>query len=335
MTLELGAEALAIIEKVKKLLALANNNDNEHQAAAASAKAMELLAAYNLDMASVGTTSASGKREDSKLNGGLYGWQRDLWKAVAVLNFCLYECKKGNYKGSAYEHRLIGRKENVVGATVMAQYLQQTVDRLAKETANERGLNVFCREMIAYREGVASRLYERLNQLRRDKLAEDERKAREQSAASRHPASASTSNALTLVSVIQTEADLNQDYVYGYEPGYTAHYRAESLARRAAAEAAAEQALRQRDEDEDRNPELKAARLAREQKDAEEYEKWERAWRKRQERNERRRGGGYRYRANTPREQRASLREFGEGYERGDSIGLHQQLDENRKNRLK
>lgn len=80
MSDQMTAEQLSIIEKVKKLMALANNNDNEHQAASASAKAMELLAAHNLDMATVGKTAkgVQGARKDNKLKGGDVGLDQQV-----------------------------------------------------------------------------------------------------------------------------------------------------------------------------------------------------------------------------------------------------------------
>lgn len=218
---QMTAEQLAIIEKVKKLMALANNNDNEHQAAAASAKAMELLASYNLDMATVGKTAkgVQGARKDNKLKGGLYGWQRELWKAVSELNFCMYWSIKGLARGSTYEHRILGSEVNVVSAQVMAEYLQSTVERLAREYAKTAfpGQSIFIKEMIAYREGLATRLSERLRQLRRDRVAEDERKKREAAATARHPGSAGGTG-LILMDVIYSEEDANYDHLYGYPP---------------------------------------------------------------------------------------------------------------------
>lgn len=321
MSAELDQEALSIIEKVKKLLALAGNNDNEHQASAATAKAMELLAAYNLDMGVVNSASSSA-RKDNRLKGGLYKWQRDLWEAISRLNFCMYWPIKGLARGSSYEHRILGRHENVIGAQVMADYLQGTVERLAKEWANDEGFHsVFVKQAIAYREGIAERLVERLNALRNERLAEDRKKEAEAKARATHPAYASSGTSLVLSSVIQSEDDLNNDYIEGLEPGTTSQRRAEARARRDAVIVAADAALALRDAQEAADPTLRAARLAAE---AAEQARIDKYWADLKPR----------YRAETPREARRRMASFGHGYEEGNNIGLDKQIDRNSRKEL-
>lgn len=328
----LTPEALEVIEKVRKLLALANNNPNEHEAAAAADKAMKLLEAYNLDMSSVERTR-TGRRADEKRQGGLYKWQRNLWHAVARLHFCVYEEVKGLTAGSKYEHRVIGSQANVVGTELMADYLVQTIERLTQKHAKAVGYNVFCRDMIAYREGMASRLVERLNTLRWERQREEERKAKEQAATTRHPGAAPASNSLVLASVIQTEEDLNNDYLYGYEPGTHARRRAEREARQAAAQAAADQALALRDAQEAADPSIREARLAeeaaREAKRQAEYDKWAKKQAKKQANRK------PRYRNATPEEERAMRPSFQQGRSVGDKIGLDTQIDKQTRRAVK
>ena len=45
-----------IIAKIEKLLALAEKNPNEHEAMSAALKAQELIAKYNIDIATLGTS---------------------------------------------------------------------------------------------------------------------------------------------------------------------------------------------------------------------------------------------------------------------------------------
>ncbi len=79
VTADLTDEQRRAIEQVEKLLRLAGKNQNENESAAAAAKAQELLAKYNLDMATVEQNSgaSSGKREDTKFEGG----QSEQWRA--------------------------------------------------------------------------------------------------------------------------------------------------------------------------------------------------------------------------------------------------------------
>lgn len=81
-----------ILKRLQGLLNLAAKNSNPEEAASAAAKAQELLARYNLTAESVeqGRAAADGKREQAAVDGGTYAWQRELWGAVARLNFCLH-----------------------------------------------------------------------------------------------------------------------------------------------------------------------------------------------------------------------------------------------------
>lgn len=309
MTLELSQKAQDVIRKVEKLLALANDpNNNEHQAAAAAAKAQEMLLAYNLDMATI--TGQSGRAKEF-MSGGLYQWQRDLWSACAELNFCLYRTIKGTRKGQKFEHRLIGRRENVVGTRVMAEYLQQTVERFAQTEAKTRGVSCFVREMIAYREGMATRLYERLSRLRQERLAEERRQQEADRRAQPTP-TGDTKHALVLASYIDDEESLNIDFQSGLEPGTTQR-------RRLAADIDYQKRVEQHERWKKDFPEQAAAEAERQAKANAEY------WKK-EERNAKRRSGRQRYRAETPAERRRNTNEFHDGYARGNEVSLSQQI---------
>lgn len=322
-------EQVAIVEKVKKLLALANGNANEHEAEAASAKAMDLLAAYNLSMHTVDGTRKDGRaRSDTKRKGGLYAWQRQLWNEVAKLNFCMYWSIKGLKAGSTYEHRLLGSEVNVVSTEVMADYLQSTVERLAQEWAKQRGYkSVFVREAIAYREGMAAGLSARLVKIRWER-EEAEKKAR---------ANTPTGTGLILADVAFMEEDLNNDHLYGYEPGTHAQRRAERAARQAELLRQADERLAAHKKWAEENPEEAAAQKA-------ETDKWmedrNAQWAKKADAAARRRAKnagkpgyddeGYpiRYRALSAAEQRQRLDGFYDGHYDSTKVNLDKQIDE-------
>lgn len=299
-------EQLAVIEKVRKLLALANNNPSEEEASVASAKAMQILAAFNLDMAVVEQGGKSSKRSDQFLAGGLYVWQRELWLAVAELNFCQYWYVPGQTRGSKYEHRLLGRKENVVGTQLMATYIQNAIERLAREKAGQ-GSRYFVREMIAYREGMADRLCSRLRQLRRDQeKAEADRRSN---------APPSDGKSLILADVREAEEAANYDYLNG-EGAW-----ARKKAREAEGRRILDEMVRKRREWEAANPEKAAAeRKAREAE-----------WRKEQSKSKAR----YRERAPTDRERRMSSQDYHEGWDKGGSINLDRQIDKSKTGQIK
>lgn len=68
-----------IIKKIEKLLALAEKNPNEHEAMAAAAKAQELIAKYNVDMASLGSSEEKPKiGTAAHTTGKGYKWRYKL-----------------------------------------------------------------------------------------------------------------------------------------------------------------------------------------------------------------------------------------------------------------
>ena len=314
----------AIIAKVRKLLALAENNANEHEAAVAATKVQELLEAYNLDMAIIGkATNTFAPRKDQRREGGLYKWQRNLWYAVATLNFCRYWYLKGNRAGSTYEHQILGSHVNVVGTEVMAKYLEQTIERLARRwvAENRPGKSIFIKEAIAFREGVAERLCSRLWTARYEHEAEVKAKAKEE----RERKAAQgifTENALVLQDVVNTEEDLNTDHINGWEPGTAAAKRKVREAQQAAAEAELAEEKRKQDEWDAAHPAEAAARKRKEAKESEEF------WANRKE-------SAYRERKPTAEEKRRQLASFGDGYRKGAEISLNRQIDEQTKRQIR
>ena len=313
----------AVIAKVRKLLAMAEGNANEHEAAVAAMKAQELLEAYNLDMITINRkTHEFQPRKDEKKAGGLYKWQRNLWYATATLNFCKYYYHKGLSAGSQYEHQVIGSHVNVVSTEVLAQYLEATVERLARNwvAENRPGRSIFIKEAIAFREGVAERISERLWKQRYEHV-EAERKKRDEERARNKAQGIDTENALVLQDVINTEEDLNNDHIYGYPPGTSARNRVKREAEQEAADRTAEALLKIQEEWDKLHPEEAAKRKAREA--AENKARSDKYWSK------------YRGRKATPEEERRRLSSFGDGYREGDRVSLNKQVDEKAKQQLR
>ena len=326
-----------VIARIEKLLALANNNPNEAEAESAMRKAQELLEAYNLDMATIGAAKPdANKRDDKKRKGGLYSWQRKLWKSVAEMNFCYYLSVKGLAKGSQYEHRLIGSHANVVATELMAQYLQDTIEKLAQQWAKDNSYkSVFVREAIAYREGMTARVTERLEAKRAQMVrdAKEEARKREEARAAGTP----TGTGLTIVDIISTEADFNNDYLNGYEMGTTARLRHEQEMRYQAhvRKMAEDQAEHER-------------RMASDPAYAEEYRRKqaERAkadkewWEAYEKKNKRRASRSVsstprpRPRAKTAEEKRMDLDSYWDGREDGAKVGIDTQIDNTKKARI-
>lgn len=312
---------------IRKIEALLNvKGCTEAEAESRVAKAQELLEKYNLDMHAIGNGTPNNARDDKSRKGGLYSWQRNLWKAVAELNFCHYLSVKGLAKGSTYEHRLIGSHGNVIATEVMASYLQETIEKLAQAWAKENGhKSVFVRDAIAYREGMTNRVVYKLKQ-RRDAVLEEERKATEERK-QREAASgqASTSHALTLVEYTSSEQDFNNDYLNNWELGTTARNRHEAE-------------LRQKKWEEEYR--ARQAAKTEEEKAAERKatEEWYAEYQKKQAKAQKRRNKTPpkpRYRKATPEEERAGLWAFREGQMDGDKVGIDPQATNERREALK
>lgn len=155
----------SVIDTISKLFKLASNNTNQHEVQSALAKAHKLMEDHNLSEAAIngGASSAkAAKRTDEKHKGGLYTYQRELWEAIASLNFCFYfhtnehdpdklskywvrkygsveEARRyGRVGGYTPKHRLVGRAVNVAATLAMAGYLEQSIERILKERIGER-----------------------------------------------------------------------------------------------------------------------------------------------------------------------------------------------------
>lgn len=258
------------VETAVKLMRLAGKNTNQAEAESATAKAMDLLAKHNLDLAVLSEAEAGegGRRMEEKLVGGFYEYEQQVWRYVAELNFCVYwhqktwvdrpEHEQRHARVMAYrdswrrrhilrgQHRLIGRRVNVEATKAMASYLLQAIERECRSFVGEdpwmktQPLNtqMRSRSAVSFREGAAEEIVDRLWARRQEQeraAAEEARRAQERAAA----AGASLETAVTIASVRQSEHDANIDFVYG--EGWSAKQRQAraDAARRAAEEEAA------------------------------------------------------------------------------------------------
>lgn len=315
------AEQTKILDRVEKLLRLAARNPSQEEAASATAKAQELLAAYNLDMSMVNADQdKSVVREQMKILGGMYEFQRDLWRAVSELNFCIYwhmmnrKWKTVNkvdpYDGRKYarrvlgkefQHYVVGRVVNTRSTRMMAEYLLQTIERHVSERyiVSQRWM----REAVAYREGMAdtlaSRLYARREQLEKE---EADRRSAEASRTG-----SSTHQALTIGAFSEQERDANMDEIYG--EGWSARQAAARAERARAAKEAEEEYVRWAAA----NPEEAAKQEKERQKELDKARK------------RRQRRVSY---ATSERDKRSYESSYWQGREKGESISIDQQVDD-------
>lgn len=234
-----------IIARIRKLMALtADRGATEAEAQLASSHVQRLLAEHNLSMATVEASGQSSGDGGKRVKEGVgsrqvYKWQRDLMAAVAELNYCKAFAKwqnRGWNKAKVFDgYELIGRVDNVATTKVMFEYLQQTIERLAREDVGGDAKQFFTRYAHSFKQGCADRVWARLREEQMRVVKEQERKAREQNVRNQHPGAASTNlPAVMLSDVIQAEIDLNEDFIQGLTPGTTARVRAEVKAKSAA-----------------------------------------------------------------------------------------------------
>jgi hypothetical protein len=314
------------IATIQKLLNLSTHkNTPPHEAAAAAAKAQKLLLEHNLEASALDRGDADdGAREDALQRGGIYKYTRELWEAVAKLNFCFYwtqtswerrkTARSGEQEryGITFRHRLVGKKINVAMTQAMATYLEQAIHRLCVEWCREGKHNYMHTDAMAFREGAASVVMHKLAERRREVLDAEDLNLRRAAEAAAKAGMGSTSTALTIAGLAQREEDANRDHLYG-EKGYSARMRAEAQAR-------AEERRRERDHYTQwakNNPE--AAREAEEQAyEIQKKEGWYKVGRS---------GGGSRYKQPTKEEMRQSNYAFSVGRKVGEKISLDQQME--------
>jgi hypothetical protein len=193
----------SVLAKIQKLLALAGNNPNEHEAASAMAKAQELLVQHNLSMAHLDAhkekktkeEAAEGREQKGVKRSGMFIWQRELWKRLAEVNFCIYWSQKQYHASGVYsnhQHWLVGREDNVKTVEVMGDYLEEWMSKNCPYGPRE-GKNIHL-----WKQGVVDRLTTRLREKFIDMMV-----------GSDEPKPAAESQAVTVRSVYQAEVHAN------------------------------------------------------------------------------------------------------------------------------
>lgn len=147
-----------LLEKINKLLALANS-PNENEAALAAEKATELLTKYNLTLADLGLGEEEDVTAETVETTSRYvTWKMLILAGIATANGCRAMRSKSNGNMT-----LIGMQTNITVSQRLYEYLTKAVERLAKRHKGKG--RAF---LHAFRVGCATRLRHRLEQLRRD-----------------------------------------------------------------------------------------------------------------------------------------------------------------------
>lgn len=199
-----------VASQVKKLLNLAANNSSREEAAAAAAKAQELMTRHNLTTAAVERAGApsDSRREDTTTSGGFYRYARELWGAVAELNFCFYWTQLTTEHGyrRVKKHRLVGRAVNVAATKALAGYLEGAIEREVRR-ALPPGEAPMGRWANAFREGIADVLIAKVGERFKERLREGTARAR--------AGVVLTGSEVALVDLVKREHDANYDFLNG------------------------------------------------------------------------------------------------------------------------
>jgi hypothetical protein len=313
----------SVVRKIQLLLNMAARAEgNEAEAAAAMAKAQDMLAKYNLDMATVqdavvagGTNASAADVKREKVEGkrnATYMWTQRLVRAIAEANFCVYwaadvraESKSGRVRWIK-RHRVLGRIDNTTVVLMMTDYLYGTIMRLLPYDKS----TWLSSEALMWCDGCVDRLIERINAKAQEMRTPDYATQGEQGYCT----------ALAISNMAEKERIANYDAVNG--PGAWA----KKLARDAAWEAGRDERMvrwaLEAKENETREaakllaetPADRARREREEAKAAEKSAKWNARYWARQEKAEQRESG-----------KRAS-HAYQSGRAKGGSIGLDTQL---------
>ena len=144
----------SIVDKIKKLLALATSS-NENESTAAAEKASLLLAQYNLSLADLGPNHQEEIDESRvETTSKFVTWKMILLSGIAEANGC--NAMRNSYTGSMF---LVGTSTNLIVCTHLYQCLSSAIERRANyRKGNGRGLAY----LNAFRVGCATRLRQRL-----------------------------------------------------------------------------------------------------------------------------------------------------------------------------
>ena len=148
-----------IIEKIKKVMALAENNPNENEAIAAALKAQKLMAKFHINEDELGEELTESKLESMECNvgGKTQKWKLQLAVVLANNFRCKVYLKNNNVTFYGFEEDV-----NICSEVFYSLYKigVRLSDKLKRETRKETGTakgirNTFCVGFVA---GIKSEL---------------------------------------------------------------------------------------------------------------------------------------------------------------------------------
>lgn len=155
-----------ILEKLKKLLALAERGGTEAEAENAMAKAQALLAQYNLSMADVDAHDADPVMENVFETGEKNSWKDTIVGAAARLCFC--DAIKSSQRRSIL---IIGTATDAMAAKCLATYLIQTGEKMSKQAVGDRSFKIAWK--VGYAQRISTRCFEMVRAAKANQLKDE------------------------------------------------------------------------------------------------------------------------------------------------------------------
>ncbi len=152
----------SVIEKVKKLLALAEGNQNENERNVAMQFAMDLLAKHNLTVAEISETSINFDVVEVEGNFRLEPWMRRTLSAACTLYYTdFYTSPRYDYwRGTQKDVPVfVGTSENIEVTIQMATWLLDSIRLESNREFKDSRLR------RSFRLGAATRLFRRAVEL--------------------------------------------------------------------------------------------------------------------------------------------------------------------------
>jgi|GEM_PF-2788393 len=201
-----------VLDRVRKLLRLAQHAGSEAEAALASTRAAELMARHEIDAATISLESSDTRAAEPidrahrvTATKKKVGWHMRLAGGAAAL----YGCRAYWWGGAV---QLFGRQSAVQAAGYTAQYLIREVERLVD--AEHPSQSHTRADRNAWRYGCAERIGERLREqaAARRPRAEPEAQASEPEAQASEPEPAAAPSPLALAVVERDREEVAQEY---------------------------------------------------------------------------------------------------------------------------
>jgi hypothetical protein len=153
-----GTSESIVVEKIKKLLALAKDNQNEHERKAAMRFVMDLLSRHNLKLAQIEDFKAGVKTQEVKGEFKLDPWIREVLQAACRLYYTDFYIAS---QWSPYTGRkentpiFVGTQENITVTMTMATWLLESI----RKQSNRAYKDEF--ERRSFRLGASQKVHER------------------------------------------------------------------------------------------------------------------------------------------------------------------------------